>query len=378
MTADQYLHGILLREAVDAGPNSPLLALQTTLMPVLRQWAGDNLVGVYPSGSFMKGTAVRSGTDIDLFLSLSEHTNETLKEVYDKLFDCLTSDGYSPRRQNVSLNITVPRASGAEAPISAAADGTAGSRALIQNSRGPSFSADGESRAPSKPSPDLSKPSGASSEPSRALSNPAKTSGAKAPISAAADGTAESRALTQGSRVPSFSAARESRAASKLIDERALRYSVDLVPGKRQNARSSDHSLYRRRADTWTKTNISTHARTVVGAGRADEIRILKLWRNQKGLDFPSFYLELSVIRALSPKPVPGLLLGSPPVTLAQRVMKVFDYLRDSFPAARIADPANSNNIISDDLTAQEKAKVSAAAKAAREAARSSWEDIVR
>jgi hypothetical protein len=99
MTADQYLHGILLREAVDAGPNSPLLGVQTILMPTLRQWAGDNLLGVYPSGSFRKGTAVHSGTDIDLFLSLSEHTDGTLKEVYNKLFDCLTSAGYTPRRQ---------------------------------------------------------------------------------------------------------------------------------------------------------------------------------------------------------------------------------------------------------------------------------------
>ncbi len=153
---------------------------------------------------------------------------------------------------------------------------------------------------------------------------------------------------------------------------------MDLVPGKRQDALSGDHSLYRRKADTWTKTNILTHARTVIGAGRANEIRILKLWRNQKGLDFPSFYLELSVIRALSAKPLPGLLTYNPQPTLAQRVMTVFDYLRDSFPAARIADPANTNNIISDDLTAQEKAKVSAAAKAARQAAASSWEDIVR
>jgi hypothetical protein len=264
MTADQYLHGILLREAVDAGPNSPLLGLQATLMPTLRQWAGNNLLGVYPSGSFMKGTAVRSGTDIDLFLSLSEHTSETLKEVYNKLFDCLTSAGYSPKRQNVSLNITVSR------------------------------------------------------------------------------------------------------------------YSVDLVPGKRQDALSDDHSLYRRKADTWTKTNVLTHARTVIGAGRGDEIRIVKLWRNQKGLDFPSFYLELSVIRALAATPLPGLLSYNPQPTLAQRVMTVFDYLRDSFPAARIADPANTNNIISEDLTAQEKAKVSAAAKAARQAAASSWEDIVR
>jgi len=48
MTADQYLRTILLREAVDAGPNSPLLGVQATLMPILWQWAGDNLLGVYP------------------------------------------------------------------------------------------------------------------------------------------------------------------------------------------------------------------------------------------------------------------------------------------------------------------------------------------
>jgi hypothetical protein len=292
MTPDQYLRGILLREAVDAGPNSPLLGVQTTLMPILRQWAGDNLIGVYPSGSFMKGTAVLSGTDIDLLLSLSEHTTETLKEVYNQLFDRLTSAGYSPRRQNVSLNVKVP-------------------------------------------------------------------AGAKAPIFAASDGTAESRALIRGHGM-------------------AARYSVDLVPAKRQNALSSDHSLYRRKADTWTKTNISTHARVVCSAGRANEIRILKLWRNQKGLDFPSFYLELSVLRALSPKPLPIPFSNSPLTTLAQRVLGVFEYLRDRFPAARIADPANTNNLISDDLTAAEKARVSAAAKAARQAAASSWEDIVR
>jgi hypothetical protein len=163
MTADQYLYGILLREAVDAGPSSPLLGVEATLMPILQRWAGDNLLGVYPSGSFRKGTAVRSGTDIDLFLSLSEHTNETLKEVYDRLFDCLTSAGYAPRRQNVSLNITVPAvAAGAKAPIFAGTYGTAESRALSK----PNYSASNSSRA-------LSEPNYSASNPSRALSKAA-------------------------------------------------------------------------------------------------------------------------------------------------------------------------------------------------------------
>jgi hypothetical protein len=82
----------------------------------------------------------------------------------------------------------------------------------------------------------------------------------------------------------------------------------------------------------------------------------LKLWRRQKGLDFPSFYLELTTIDALT---------GTGLSTLAERVMQTFLYLRDSFPNARVIDPANTNNIISDDLTAAEKQAIKSAAAAA-------------
>ena len=143
-------------------------------------------------------------------------------------------------------------------------------------------------------------------------------------------------------------------------------FSVDLVPGKRQNVYDSDHSLYRRRADTWTKTNVVMHIEYVQHSGRADDIRILKLWRNQKGLDFPSFYLELTVINALADS------YG----TLSQRFWTTFQYLRDRFPAARVMDPANTNNVISDDLSDAERARIKAAAVAA--VAASNWDQIVK
>ena len=132
-------------------------------------------------------------------------------------------------------------------------------------------------------------------------------------------------------------------------------YDVDLVPAKRQNSYTTDHSLYRRRPDTWTKTNIDTHIATVRAAGQSDAIRILKLWRNQKGLEFPSFYLELTVINALAGR-------GG---ALAQRVAAALEYLRDRFENARLVDPANGANVISDDLTAAEKRAIRAAATAA-------------
>lgn len=249
MTADQYLQGILAREAVNTGPTSPVRGVQTVLAPALQAWAGKQLLGVSPSGSFAKGTANASGTDIDLFVSLSETTTASLKQCYDTLFAAMAN--YTPRKQNVSINVKV-----------------AG-------------------------------------------------------------------------------------------------YDVDLVPAKRQGSSGTDHSLYRHKIDSWTKTNVITHANTVINGGRTAESRVIKLWRSQKGLDFPSFYVELTVIAALSGK------RG----TLSQNVWAVFEYLRDSFPTARVVDPANTANIISDDLTATEKALVKAAAGKALAA--KTWGEIV-
>lgn len=253
VTPDQYLQTILDREAVDTGPNSPLRKAQVWLAPTLQKWGGRWLANVHPSGSFMKGTANKSGTDIDLFISLTEDTAESLKDIHDTLFNALTQANFSPKRQNVSLNISL------------------------------------------------------------------------------------------------------------------MGQSIDLVPGKRQNALLNDHSLYRRKADTWTKTNVITHINHVAASAYRREMRILKLWRNQKNLAFPSFYLELTVMKALA---------GQSAYFLSLNVKLAFEYLRDSFAAARVVDPANTNNIISDDLTVAEKQKISVAARAAREAPY--WSQIVQ
>jgi Second Messenger Oligonucleotide or Dinucleotide Synthetase domain len=253
LTGDEYLRALLQRESVDTSYLSPALAVRATLEPHLRQWGGVFIAEIKPSGSFAKGTAVRHGTDIDLFVSLAQNTQETLKEIYDKLCEKMRECGYTPKRQNVSIGVKVGN------------------------------------------------------------------------------------------------------------------FEVDLVPGKRQQAYGSDHSLWRQRANTWTKTNVDTHIHTVVSSGRRDEIKILKLWRNQNRLDFPSFYLELSVIRALNE--IPG-------IGLAANVWNVFTYLRDRFTQARIVDPANTANIISDDLTSAQRTSVAQAAARALQA--TTWGDIVR
>ena len=99
MTSDSYLRDILGREAVETGIFAPVRNVQIHLEPLIQQWAGSRLLGITPSGSLAKDTANRSGTDIDLFISLSPETSETLKEIYDKLFNYMSRHGYTSKRQ---------------------------------------------------------------------------------------------------------------------------------------------------------------------------------------------------------------------------------------------------------------------------------------
>lgn len=252
MAADAYLSKILTREAVDRSLGSPVWMARQALMPVLTKWAGQCLQSVSPSGSFAKGTANRSGTDIDLFISLVPTTPDTLEQIYETLFAALTVAGYTPRRQNVSIGVLV----------------------------------------------------------------------------GAAD--------------------------------------VDLVPAKRQNLLSQDHSLFRRKANTWTKTNVQMHIAHVLAHRRMMESRIIKLWRTQWGLDFPSFYVELAVIEALR---------NSIGVSISENVWATFQYLAGNFAASRFVDPANTNNVISDDLTMAEKNAIKVAAQRSLQA--KTWGEIV-
>ena len=205
-----------------------------------------------PSGSFAKGTAIRGGTDIDIFASLTQDTPSNLETIYTTLFNRLYQDGFKPRQQNVSIGIRIGN------------------------------------------------------------------------------------------------------------------YSVDVVPARRHSNVGEFHSLWRRKAQTWTQTNVMTHINTVRNSGRAEEIMILKASRGQKGLTFPSFYLELVAIEACR-----GRKVGA----LSDNVWAALAYIRDNIKTAVFMDPANTNNRISDDLTALEKQSIVNAATIARRA--TNWSEIV-
>ena len=134
-------------------------------------------------------------------------------------------------------------------------------------------------------------------------------------------------------------------------------YKIDLVPARRQSQYGDNHSLYRRKANTWVQTNITTHINQVTNSNRIDEIKLAKIWRQLHNLEFPSFYLEMAVIDALNYARVGNI---------ATNFSTVLEFFRDSIISSRYVDPANSNNIISDELTMKEKRAVAAQAGVSR------------
>lgn len=253
VSASSYLRDILAREAVDVGMRSPLRLYEANVEDICRNWAGEHLLEVYPTGAFEKGTANRSGMAIDFLVSLSPAATFSMADVHGTLYEALDAAGLEPVRRDVSIGITLDRTA------------------------------------------------------------------------------------------------------------------VDILPARRVGLNTDEHALFLRRTGKTAITNLTQHVLDGIACGRREEIRILKLWRDQQQLDFPSFNLELAVIAALRRRPIGNL---------ADNVWEVLGYLETLFPARSLLDPANANNIVSDQMTAAQKDAVRRAAQYAR--AGRSWHDIIQ
>lgn len=141
---------------------------------------------------------------------------------------------------------------------------------------------------------------------------------------------------------------------------------IDLVPGRIQSGYQNYHSLYKSKTGSWTQTNVQLHINTVANSYRTEEIRALKIWRDLHGISFPSFYLELFAIDALS---------GKARGNVSSNVLSALAAIGGRLESKRIVDPANSNNIVSDDLTVSEKSAVARQANASL--AKPYWKDII-
>jgi len=147
---------------------------------------------------------------------------------------------------------------------------------------------------------------------------------------------------------------------------------VDVTPARKQTGNTNDHWLYVSKSDTRKQTNIQKHITDISQSGRTNEIKILKIWRELHQLDFPSIYLEYLLINNI-------LLNKSKDInSLGDNVWYAFNELAKTQGnplSARVVDPANSANILSDLLTIAEKNKILSQAQTAIR--QTNWSQIV-
>lgn len=124
---------------------------------------------------------------------------------------------------------------------------------------------------------------------------------------------------------------------------------IDLVPARRQDVHGNYHSLYKRKQDSWMQTNIDLHINNVRRSSRITEITALKIWKELHNLEFPSIYLETYALETLS---------GKNRYDYANNFADLLRDLATNFQTTRVVDPANTNNVLSDDLTEKEKEKI--------------------
>jgi hypothetical protein len=248
-TVEQYAASIVEKYRVMPDPKSAPHRAADALIPLLKQWGKQHLLGITLSGAYAKNTAITLASHVDMLIALGPVPGMGMKEVYWSLFEFLTDHDVKPRTRNVSIQL-------------------------------------------------------------------------------------QSKELA-----------------------------VDVIPACREG---SGNMLFNKRSGAAVVTDVAQHVHLVANSGRQQEICALKIWRERNHLDFPSFYLELTVLRALEAER-----FGQ----LADNVLIVLRYLGSRFEKEVVRDPANRENVVSNDLTANDKKAI---AKAARDALYDeNWKKII-
>jgi len=134
---------------------------------------------------------------------------------------------------------------------------------------------------------------------------------------------------------------------------RSKGFNVDLIPACRDRETSGD-ALFDKRSGKTVHTDIARHIHLVANSGRQQEICAFKIWRERMSLDFPSLYLECTVLRALGTERYGQL---------ADNILAVLRYLSHRFEQAVVADPTSPDNLLSNGLSAADKKAIATAAR---------------
>lgn len=142
-------------------------------------------------------------------------------------------------------------------------------------------------------------------------------------------------------------------------------FHIDVVPGRAIDETFYEAYLYKNGEDTWMKTSLKKHMESIKDSGCREIIKLMKLWRICHRLEWSTFALEQTVIRALNRENKNGY---------DQCLIKVFKFIYDKIDQVQLVDPANSNNII--EVSLKTRSSLKTAAKKSLDA--NYWEEIIK
>jgi len=239
ITTDQYAASIVEKYRIIPDTKSASHRAADEVLPLLKKWGKEHLLGLTLSGAYAKNTAISLSSHVDVLIALSPVPGMEMKNIFWSLFKYLSDQDLHPHTRDVSIRL-------------------------------------------------------------------------------------------QSSGV-----------------------NVDLIPACRDRE-TSGHLLFNKRSGKAVHTDVARHIHLVATSGRQQEICAFKIWRERQSLDFPSLYLEFSVLHALASER-----FGQ----LADNVLAVLRYLSHRFEQAVVPDPANADNILSNDLSAEGKKAIAIAAR---------------
>jgi len=105
MTVTEYLESLLDEEKISEEEKEKIRKKRDEVETAIREEFGNKIKTVKYSGSIAKHTAINSSKDLDLAIHFKKESFDSLKEMYDSVFDFL-KDNYNVRKQKVSIGLS--------------------------------------------------------------------------------------------------------------------------------------------------------------------------------------------------------------------------------------------------------------------------------
>jgi hypothetical protein len=137
---------------------------------------------------------------------------------------------------------------------------------------------------------------------------------------------------------------------------------IDITPARMQLGDDDLHTLYQPDGEKILETSVLQHAGDALAAARAAETKLIKIWFDQHGIQWPAIYVDYLVPTKLlaNIKPEKDSLSLNFMHMIRQLAKRDFNPLLENFE-----DPANHENLLSELMSDQDKR---AAIKAAQQA----------